>query len=52
MSSLLTEFLQEEGKRLQASRTERQAKRTEWQTAVRKLMTQLAEWVRTADPND
>lgn len=48
--SALTRFLQEEVERLQAVWPERQAKMKDWQEAVKQLMTQLAGWIRDADP--
>jgi hypothetical protein len=49
---VLTKFLQEEGERLRAAMPERETKLADWQTAVGKLMTQLAGWVREAGPED
>ncbi len=47
---VLSMFLKEQGERLQAGQAEREAKLLEWKEAVRKLMAQLAAWVREADP--
>ncbi|HEX4613522.1 MAG TPA: hypothetical protein VH092_35395 [Urbifossiella sp.] len=46
----LAAFLKEQSERLRASEPDRTAKLMEWKESVRRLMAQLEEWVREADP--